>query len=172
MNAAVAITIRAPEESERPAILSVICAAFGQEDEAHLVDKLWMAHAIAHEFIAEADGVIIGYCAFSEVTAEPAMKGRLFGLAPVAVAPARQRRGAGKTLIERGLDACRTDGASLIVVLGAPDYYGRFGFEPASKSNIKWGVKDVGDAFQLINFAGVTGDKPRTINYHPAFAEV
>ena len=167
-----AFTIRTPEECERPAILAVICAAFGQEDEAHLVDTLWVAHAITHEFIAEADGVIIGYCAFSEVTAEPAMEGRLFGLAPVAVAPAQQNRGGGKALIERGLNACRTDDAALIVVLGEPEYYNRFGFQPASEYNVEWAAMNAASAFQLIDFNNVTSAISHKINYHPAFSEV
>ena len=56
------------------------------------------------------------------------------GLAPLAVSPAWQRRGVGSALVRAGLDACRRASQRVVVVLGDPRYYGRFGFEPAAAS--------------------------------------
>jgi predicted N-acetyltransferase YhbS len=56
-----------------------------------------------------------------------------------------------------------------VVVLGEPKYYGRFGFEPASRKNMSWATADAGDAFQLLDFGAVFDNKPRKISYHSAF---
>ncbi|MEZ5920218.1 MAG: N-acetyltransferase [Parvularculaceae bacterium] len=97
------------------------------------------------------------------------LAGAALGLAPVAVTPSHRRSGVGSAIIETGIDYCRSRGASLLVVLGEPDYYSRFGFEPASKLNMRWAVLDAGDAFQAIDFAGIDAKPPRKIHYHRAF---
>ena len=165
------LAIRAPKAEERGAILSVLRDAFGQEDEARMVETLWRAGAADPELIAVENGEIIGYCAFSPATADPPLKGRLLGLAPVGVKTAHQNRGVGAALVEQGLKDCRTRGASLVVVLGHADYYPRFGFAPASQKNVAWADGDAGDAFQLIDIAGVADGAPCRISYHPAFSE-
>lgn len=164
--------IRSPDETDRPAILSVVTAAFKQDDEARLVEKLWAADAMDLEFVANQENKIIGYCAFSKVTAEPALDGLLLGLAPVAVAPDSQNSGIGKALVQHGLDACCANDAALIVVLGEPEYYRRFGFEPASMFNMSWAAMDAGDAFQIIDCAGVSSSAAHKIDYHSAFSEI
>jgi len=166
------IFIRPADEKDRPAILNVLCDAFRREDEARLVEKLWQAGAMTTELVAEEDGVIIGYCAFSVVTSEPALDGLLLGLAPLAVLNERQGNGVGKALAMRGLEICHQQDAALIVVLGEPGYYSRFGFKPASDYDVSWAAMDAGRAFQLIDFAGITGATPHKISYHSAFAEV
>jgi len=165
------LTIREAEETDRDAVLGVIEAAFGQRDEATLVERLWADGAVSLELVAEQDGVVIGHCAFTLVTSEPPLKGAALGLAPLSVAPTHQNSGVGAALVETGLDICKTRGASLMVVLGEPDYYRRFGFEPASKKNISWAAMDAGDAFQAIDWAGLA-PSPRKIHYHAAFSSV
>ncbi len=167
-----ALAIRVPAATEQPSILSVLRAAFDGDDEARIVEKLWTAGAMTRELAAVENKEIVGYCAFSEVTATPPIKGRLFGLAPVAVTPRRQNAGIGAALVKAGLALCENDGAALIVVLGEPDYYGRFGFAPASGVNVRWAAMDAGDAFQLIDYAGVADGAAYKIEYHPAFSEV
>jgi putative acetyltransferase len=49
-------------------------------------------------------------------------------LAPVAVFPDHQRRGIGGQLIRSGLDLLRERGEQIVIVLGHPGYYPRFGF--------------------------------------------
>jgi putative acetyltransferase len=165
-------SIRPPQQTDRSAIRSVLSSAFRRDAEAILVEKLTQAGAIKTELVAEENGAVIGYCAFSEVTADPMMDGILLGLAPLAVLNERQGNGAGKALTMRGLEICRQQNAALIVVLGEPDYYSRFGFQPASDHNIKWAAMDAGAAFQLIDFGGITSNVYHAINYHPAFSEV
>lgn len=162
------LTIRETKKADRSAVLATIEAAFGRPDEATLVQNMWNEDAIALDLTAEENGAIVGHCAFSVVTADPALAGAALGLAPVSVAPARQSSGIGSALVETGLDICKTRGASLIVVLGEPEYYSRFGFKPGNVRNISWAAMDAGDAFQIIDWAGI-GDTPRQIHYHRLF---
>ncbi|WP_131763948.1 GNAT family N-acetyltransferase, partial [Actinomadura fibrosa] len=57
-------------------------------------------------------------------------------LAPVAVLPAYQRQGAGGAAVEAALAAAAGRGERLVVVLGHPEYYPRFGFERASRHGV------------------------------------
>ncbi len=166
------ITIRAPLAGDRPAILTVLRDAFRREAEAQLVEALWRDQAMAVELIAEDAEGVIGYCGFSPVTAEPALDGLLLGLAPLAVMNERQGLGVGKALTMSGLEICRQLDAALIVVLGEPDYYTRFGFKPASEYGVTWAAMDAGRAFQLVDFHDTIGVDAHRIHYHAAFSEV
>lgn len=155
--------------ADRTAILRVLSAAFGGPDEARLVEELWAQGAIELERVAIIDDKIVGYCAFSRVTVSPPVDGVVLGLAPVAVAPELQGKGVGAAIIRDCLAAAKKR-AKAIVLLGHTDYYPRFGFSPASLKNVAWDARDAGDAFQLVDFAGVFDGAPRTISYHPAFS--
>ncbi len=163
------LTIREANDEDRPAILAVIEAAFARADEAAIVEKLWADDAISLDIVATIGGEIVGHCAFSPLSASPPLSGALIGMAPVAVAPAHQKKGVGAAMIETGVDTCRMRGARLIAVLGAPAYYSRFGFTPASARNICWDAVDAGEAFRLITFAAMDDAPPRTLRYHDAF---
>lgn len=165
------VRIRSVARRDRPAVLEVVAAAFGREDEARLVERLWTAKAVEFEILASDRERIVGYCACSPVAADPSVEFKVLGLAPLAVAPDRQKAGIGSALVEETLADVRQDGAGAVVLLGHPDYYPRFGFAPASRKNLQWIVRDAGDAFQVIEFARVFDGAPRTISYHPAFAE-
>jgi putative acetyltransferase len=49
-------------------------------------------------------------------------------LAPVSVLPDHQRRGIGDSLVRNGLGCLRELRERIVIVLGHPDYYSRFGF--------------------------------------------
>ncbi len=63
--------------------------------------------------------------------------GPAMGLALMAVLPECQRRGIGAQLVRAGLDECRRLGCEIVVVLGHPEYYPRFGFIPAHKKGLR-----------------------------------
>jgi putative acetyltransferase len=70
----------------------------------------------------------------------------------MAVHPAFQRRGIGSALVLEGLRCLDARSTAFVIVLGHPAFYPRFGFEPASRTQIRpqWdGIPD--DAF-LIRF--------------------
>lgn len=74
------------------------------------------------------------------------------GLGPMAVIPEFQRQGIGRKLIHASLAECRAGGCELVVVLGSTDYYGRFGFVPASRFGLR-SEYGGGDYFQAQWFA-------------------
>ena len=77
----------------------------------------------------DPDGTVVAHALLSRchIDRVPAL-----ALAPCAVLPPVQRTGAGSAAIRAGLEAARALGENLVVVLGHPDYYRRFGFIPAS----------------------------------------
>jgi putative acetyltransferase len=95
-----------------------------------------------------------------------------FGLAPLAVRAAHRRRGIAERLVRRGLELCRCDLVRLVVVLGDPHYYQRFGFRPARL----WSLRDEyqgGNAFQVLELvSGTTPLGGGLVKYAPGFAAV
>ncbi len=129
------------------AIRRVHEAAFPGPDEAAIVDALRDSNTLTISRVATMDDQIVGHIAFSPITINDAPAG--LGLAPVAVLPDCQSRGIGAALITEGLAQCRELDCGLVVVLGDPAYYARFGFQPAAN----WQLQDEyggGDAFQAI----------------------
>ena len=148
--------------------------AFGQPAEADLIEKLRRACTDGLSLVAE-EGDVVGHILFTPVTVEGA--GRRvcgMGLAPMAVLPDCQRRGIGSQLVRRGLDILRDRACPFVVVVGHPEYYPRFGFEPASLHGIasQWeGIPDA--AFMVLaldtrTMAGVSG----VATYREEFSEV
>lgn len=99
--------------------------AFEGPAEARLVSRLREENTMALELVAEDDTGILGYIAFVKMHAPEG----IWSLSPVAVRQALQGRGVGTELIRHGLDMVRQGHESRgVVVLGAPEYYERFGF--------------------------------------------
>jgi len=114
---------------ERSLIRSINEAAFGRPDEADLVDALRTAGVVLVSLVAEVDQRIVGHILFSRMWIETTSGScPAAALAPMAVLPGHQRRGIGRRLIRHGLDLLRRRGERIVIVLGHPDYYPRFGF--------------------------------------------
>jgi len=95
--------------------------------------------------VAEADGEVVGHAVATRGT----LAGRpALGLGPVSVSPARQRDGVGSALMHAILGAADAMGEPVVVLLGSPAYYGRFGFVPASTLGIEAPEPAWGDYFQ------------------------
>jgi putative acetyltransferase len=117
------------DTQERSVVRSINEAAFGRPDEADLVDGLRREGAVLLSLVAEVEQRIVGHMLFSRMSIETS-NGPVSAaaLAPVAVLPDLQRRGIGERLIRHGLDLLRERGERIVIVLGHPDYYPRFGF--------------------------------------------
>ena len=160
--------IRAERPGDSEPIASVTRQAFASAlhsdgNEAEIVDALRAADALTLSLVADDGGEIVGHAAFSPVAIDGRDVG-WFGLGPVSVRPDRQGVGIGAALIRAGLADLRAAGAKGCVVLGDPDYYGRFGFavDPALTYP---GVP--ADYFQALDFRD---DRLRgVVSYHPAF---
>ena len=55
----------------------------------------------------------------------------------MAVLPEFQNQGTGSALVQRGLEACRQQGHRIVVVLGYPHFYQRFGFSPKLAAHLE-----------------------------------
>lgn len=166
------VAIRPEEPGDAAAIGDILRVAFGGGWEAALVDRLRAARALPLALVAAAPtGEVVGHVAFSPLPIATAT-GTLdaLALAPLAVRPEWQRRGVGTLLGRAALDRLRSGGAPLVVVLGDPAWYGRFGFRAEAAAGIRCPYS--GPALQALALgarepAGIVGDAA----YHPAFAE-
>ncbi|WP_428699560.1 GNAT family N-acetyltransferase [Stappia sp.] len=124
--------IRPATPADEADISLVTATAFGDEAEARLVRELRSCGALVLERVAvDRDGRIVGHVAFSRVTGAGAgHRLAITCLAPISVSPDRQRGGVGSALIRAGLESLREQDEDLVLVLGHPDYYPRFGFDP------------------------------------------
>ncbi len=166
--------IRQETRQDIEAIRALNEKAFGQPQEARLIDKLRKNCGELLSLVALQDEKIIGHILFSPATIEGnrgILKG--MGLAPMAVLPKFQRQGVGSELVKAGIDILKNLRCRFIVVLGHPEYYPRFGFEPASRYGItsQWeGVPD--HAFMILWLdRSMMYDSPGIAKYRDEFNE-
>jgi putative acetyltransferase len=133
--------IRPEQPQDREAIGDVHRDAFGRSEEADLVDALRGSPAFIPELSLVAvapDGRVVGHVLFTRIVvrdgprAQPAL-----ALAPLAVLGSHQRRGVGAALTARGLERARELDHALVIVVGHPSYYPRFGFAAAGPHGIE-----------------------------------
>ncbi len=149
------VKIRPEQPADAPGVRSVHEAAFPTSSEADLVEKLRKNGKASVSLVAEDDGRIVGHILFSPVTFDPPVDVVALGLSPMAVLPGHEKHGVGRRLVQNGLAESHSRGACLIVVLGDPGYYGRFGFERASRHGLRneFGVEESFMVFMLDSHA-------------------
>jgi putative acetyltransferase len=166
--------IRAEQLQDRDAVYQLNVAAFGRECEANLVDRL---RSVASTFSLVAVDVdrVVGHIMFSPVAidGEGESQRLILGLAPVSVLPGEQGRGIGSLLIRQGLAACGQMGAKAIVVLGAPGYYRRFGFQSAKEQGLRCEYDGSDEAFMVLELVeGALKNRSGIVRYRPEFSIV
>ena len=84
------------------------------------------------------DGAVVAHVAYSNgrLDHSDGTSSSLLILGPVSVTPERQGEGLGARIIEHTLELANERGDRAVVLTGNPDYYRRFGFEPASDHGI------------------------------------
>ncbi len=123
------LIVREERPEDRPSIRAINEAAFGRADEAQLVEQLRIENVILASLVAVLDSEVVGHILFSRMwigTGDSLVLAA--ALAPVAVLPKRQRSGVGGEMIRYGLTLLRGKGEGIVIVLGHPSYYPRFGF--------------------------------------------
>ncbi len=122
--------IRKPTPETYDKVAALLNSAFpNSRYEAELVESFHGNKTPIHEWICIQTNKVIAYIAFSNAYNGKSVCG--FHLAPLAVAPQFQRQGIGSELIRFALrqDPIKT---SPLFVLGSPQFYQRFGFEPCA----------------------------------------
>ncbi|WP_020665029.1 GNAT family N-acetyltransferase [Amycolatopsis benzoatilytica] len=170
--------IRQATADDAAAVHAVHTAAFqaqnagvtGEIPEARLVTELTADGDLlpALSLVAVLDGEIIGHACSS-----PAQLGDdpdvAIGFGPLGVLPGRQRGGAGSALMYATVGAANALGYGLIVLLGDPGYYSRFGFVLADTLGITPPVAEWAPYFQALPLANYAKENRGAFRYSAAF---
>jgi len=162
------INIRRETSADLAAIDAVTIAAFldaphTSHTEQFIVKALRNAGALSISLVAELNSSVVGHVAVSPVSISDGASG-WFGLGPVSVTPEHQGCGIGSRLMQEALVLLRKRNAAGCVLLGAPAYYGRFGFRPETNLLLPNVPREY---FQALSFGSPL---PRGIvSYHEGF---
>src|SRR5262249_19243513 len=130
-----------PTKAEITAIREVNKRAFGQDQEANIVDALRINRAFLHSIVATLNERVVGHISYSAASIEN-LRGAALG--PLAVLPEHQGKGIGSQLIQAGNSRLRDEQCPFILIVGQPAYYSRFGFVRASSYGMtpEWNLPD------------------------------
>lgn len=171
--------LRREQPGDAAAIAAVHRAAFARPDadgeeppEVALVAELrasdaWIASL---SIVAIVNEELVGHVVCSRATIAESIP--VLGLGPLGVHPDHQDERVGSALMHAIVAAADSVGEPLIVLLGDPAYYERFGFEPASDHRIAAPDDDYGEHFQVRHLTNATGDERGRFQYAPAFDRV
>ena len=112
-------------------------AAFRGSAEAELVDAVRAGAGFLPELSLVA------------VAPDGSVLGDVLALAPLAVLPPHWGRGIGSALMVEAVAAADQRPEPFVAVLGAPSFYERFGFVPASDAGISSPFDAAGPAYQV-----------------------
>ena len=142
-------SIRPTTTNDRDAVLAVVREAFAGpgrdgEYEANIVARTWALGASPDGLdLVAADGeAIFGHVlgAVGDLGANAAL-----AIAPLCVAPSSQGKGIGSALTEEFIRRAEAAGWPLVLLLGNPHYYQRFGFQPSGSFGIFYRPVGEGD---------------------------
>jgi len=167
------LTIRKETPEDAIAIRYVNEQAFSSPGEAGLVEKLRLRSAFILSLVATQDDQLVGHILFSPVKIESEYSTfTAVGLGPMAVLPKYQRRGIGSQLVHAGLAELRRANYEVVVVLGHPNYYPRFGFSPAKSYGISCEYDVPEEAFMVLELRqGALTGRSGTVKYQPEFQD-
>lgn len=172
--------IRVETSGDYSAIRMVVAAAFGQSAEADLVELIRQSSGYIPELalVAEIEGSVVGHVMVSTASLRHESGERSIAmLAPLAVDPAFQRRGVGRALVETVAALADQGGEAFVVLEGSPEYYGRLGFEPASRYGMKlplpgWAPPEAAQVLPLTGFDPRDPTMKGTVIYPPPFDDL
>lgn len=149
------LIVRKEKESDIGEVYKLNKEAFSQLAiskglEADLVNNLRKANCDIISLVAEVESKVVGHIIFSPVYINGEIAG--MSLSVMAVLPDFQKQGIGSALIKAGIEEVKNKNYSLIIVLGHPEYYPRFGFIPASRYGLKSTYEIPDEVFMALNF--------------------
>lgn len=126
-------TFRIARLSDYDAIRQIYIQAFQRPQEAKFVEAIRAEQSEFLSLIVEVDGVISGHLLASPISLAGAEELRMMILEPMAVIPKYQGDGIGSAMVKVAFEQLRMRSYDALIVMGLPDYYPRFGFEPMAK---------------------------------------
>lgn len=163
--------IRRELPADAQVVAQVQLAAFPGPDESNLAVALRTGgHAIAELcFVCEIDGLVVGHvvCSTGDLDGHA-----IPGLGPIGVLPAHQHSGVGSALMHAVIGAAEALSVPMIVLLGNPDYYSRFGFVTASGVGIAAPAPEWGRHFQVLTLTAHDPELTGTYEYSAPFNEL
>ncbi len=168
------ISIASETEEDIAAIREVVTAAFNRPNEAELVETIRNSPNFIPELslVAKEQGKVVGHILFSPIAIETKQGNvEAIALAPLCVTPTHQRQSIGAQLVQAGLTKCRELDHNIIILVGHPHYYPRFGFQKASKFGIQAPFTVPDEAFMVLELKPGALKNIRGIVRYPAYFE-
>ena len=135
------ITIRQEEAADAETISALVTRAYqavpySDHREQFMVERLRMSDAFVPELslLAEIDDEPVGHILLTKI----AVRNERFSttslsLAPLSVVPSHQRVGVGNALVRAAHRRAAQLGFRSVMLIGIPNYYERFGYQPMSR---------------------------------------
>jgi putative acetyltransferase len=132
------VIVRAETPDDHDTIRRIVDEAFGDTSTSPIVDGIRASDRFVPELslVAVSDGQSVGHVISSYVDVVPGTR-RVLQVGPLAVVPSHQRRGVGTALMEETIRIADERGEPLLLIEGAPEYYGRFDFTRADAVGIE-----------------------------------
>lgn len=168
------IIVRQETADDIRAIDVVNLSAFQGEAEAVLVTALRKSEDFIPELslVAEIDHRIVGHIMLSRAHLDrPGGQIDVLALAPMAVVPSQSHRGIGSALVRAALTKAASLGWRSIIVVGHPEFYARFGFEKASRWNVRCPLPVPEESVQAMELIKGTLTGGGTLRYPEALTE-
>jgi putative acetyltransferase len=170
------VIVRPHRSGDHEAVTYIYTEAFRRPEnpdsvppEAPLFEALWKAGDLLPEFsfTAQTESGAVGHVTASRATVAT---GPVVAVGPIGVLPEHQGMGIGSALMDALLTAADAAHVPLIVLLGSPRYYRRFGFRPAERLGVTPPEAGWGDAFQARPLSAYTPTVAGPFRYAPAFS--
>ncbi|RVU86545.1 N-acetyltransferase [Leucothrix sargassi] len=163
------INIRKETSNDIQDIHDVTVAAFLEAShtdhtEQFIVKALRDSGVLSVSIVAEGAENIVGHVALSPVTISDGATD-WYGLGPISVLPEHQNKGVGTKLMNAAIEELKSVNAGGCVLLGDPDYYHHFGFNPQE------GLELLGVPPEYFQALLIQGEFPKgVVSYHESFA--
>jgi len=165
----VGLDVRPQQADDYEAARHIYAEAFERPLEVGIFEALWEAGDAIPElsFTALQEDTIVGHVTASRATVAT---DAVVAVGPIGVLPAHQGRGVGMALMNALLTAADNAGVPMVMLLGSPQYYGRFGFRPAQELGVESPEPKWGEALQARPLTAHTPAISGRFEFAPAFS--
>lgn len=157
--------IRTEQAQDYKGVYQLQYEAFGnRNDEASIVERIRISTSFVPELslVAEQKGEIVGHIILSKATiVNELTEQEALVLGPIAVQPALQKQGIGGMLIREAVKRCVDLRYGLILLIGHPEYYPKFGFKQARRYGLDLKQYNVPDEVFMV-YESISGTLEKT----------